>query len=282
MSLSTGIVLLCLTLAGPSLSSEFLHDSQESTSQGSPYESQGVFTQDEIEEPNEFYTPGFGGPEEPTEGDGLAEVAVHYQNDWDKDLRVECAKGQAIHQFRSEHDNRREDRRWRFDCKKFSDSSGVYCNWHYRINTWDAPMLFMCPANQYMAGVRSRHDNRREDRRWRFECKKFGDSSGVYCNWHYRINTWDAPMLFMCPANQYMAGVRSRHDNRREDREWDVYCCGKKNYCTKNCFLTGYVNDWDRPLHYNTHGAFTGLLSIHSNHREDRVFKVLTCDLAQC
>jgi hypothetical protein len=223
--------LLGLTLAGPSLSSELVFDSQDTTSQYSPYESQGVYTQDESvdeDEPNEFYTPDFGGAEEPTEGDGLAEVAVSYQNDWDRDLRVECAKGQAIHQFRSEHDNRREDRRWRFDCKKFSDSSGVYCNWHYRINTWDAPMLFMCPANQYMAGV------------------------------------------------------RSRHDNHREDREWDVLCCRKQNFCTKNCFLTRYVNDWDRPLHYNAHGAFTGLLSIHSNHREDRVFKVLTCDLARC
>ena len=45
-----------------------------------------------------------------------------------------------------------------------------------------------------------------------------GGYTYVKCNWYYHINDYDSPMHFMCPANYYMAGVRSHHDNHREDR----------------------------------------------------------------
>ena len=39
------------------------------------------------------------------------------------------------------------------------------------------------------------------------------------CQWFSRINKFRYPMFFMCPADYYMAGVKSRHSNKREDRE---------------------------------------------------------------
>ena len=62
-------------------------------------------------------------PDYPTQDktqEELANVEVYYQNGWDQDLHVECAHGQAIYKFQSIHDNRREDRKWRFDCKSVS------------------------------------------------------------------------------------------------------------------------------------------------------------------
>lgn len=51
--------------------------------------------------------------------DGV-EIQIHYQNNWDSDLHVECHKGSAIYKFQSIHNNKREDRLWRFDCKTVS------------------------------------------------------------------------------------------------------------------------------------------------------------------
>ena len=49
------------------------------------------------------------------------------------------------------------------------------------------------------------------------------------------VNEWDLPMNFMCPANQYIAGVESDHDNGREDRRWKFTCCGIPNHITLSC-----------------------------------------------
>ena len=59
----------------------------------------------------------------PTEGgdfEDTAEVEVDYQNDWDQPLHVECADGFGIYRVDSVHDNKKEDRRWRFYCKHVS------------------------------------------------------------------------------------------------------------------------------------------------------------------
>ena len=110
----------------------------------------------------------------------VAEVEVHYQNDWDRNLHAECSSNVAIFKFQSVHDNRREDRLWRFDCKKVHRLFLVLCAVNLKeiplrlslmvhlpaggIMESDLPMTFMYPANYYMAGVRSKHDNKREDR----------------------------------------------------------------------------------------------------------------------
>ena len=115
------------------------------------------------------------------EDNDVAEVEVCYRNDWDGDLHVECPSRNAIFKFQSIDDNGREDRLWRFDCKKVHRLFLVLCavnlkeiplrlslmvhQWFYGINEWDRPMHFICPANYYLAGVRSRHDNRKEDRK---------------------------------------------------------------------------------------------------------------------
>lgn len=46
------------------------------------------------------------------------------------------------------------------------------------------------------------------------------------CGWTGFVNNWDAVMNFICSDNRMIAGAYSVHDNGREDRRWDFYCCG--------------------------------------------------------
>ena len=57
----------------------------------------------------------------PTDTD-MANMQWNYQNDWDKRLHFECRSGEGIDEVLSEHHDKKEDRRWRFDCKKVSSA----------------------------------------------------------------------------------------------------------------------------------------------------------------
>ena len=45
---------------------------------------------------------------------------VDWQNEYDKDLFMDCYPSGAFYRVRSEHSNYYEDRRWRWDCKDVS------------------------------------------------------------------------------------------------------------------------------------------------------------------
>jgi len=96
-----------------------------------------------------------------------------YANYWDAQLHFDCPNNQALSRIYSHHDNRREDRRWKFGCCVVS--SNVYLQkggWTNYINGWDAQLDFGCKEDEVLVGVNSYHDNRREDRRWRFRCSR--------------------------------------------------------------------------------------------------------------
>jgi hypothetical protein len=45
------------------------------------------------------------------------------------------------------------------------------------------------------------------------------------CFWTGFVNDWDAVMNYVCPDNRFMAGMYSEHNNGREDRRFQFYCC---------------------------------------------------------
>ena len=101
--------------------------------------------------------------------------------------------------FFSEHDNNREDRRWRIYS---AAAHGVSCKRqgeHGYANNWDDKLTFVYPDNQALSTVISHHDNHREDRRWRFGCCVV--SSNAYLKrgrWTNNVNNWDARLDFRC------------------------------------------------------------------------------------
>ncbi|RUS78641.1 hypothetical protein EGW08_013611, partial [Elysia chlorotica] len=147
------------------------------------------------------------------------------------------------------------------------------------VNQWDLPVHFQCPAGQFLSAVSSIHNNHREDRLWNFACRPVCHGCHLSsCKWTGYVNYWDEPISFLCPANYFITGVESVHDNHFEDRRYKFKCCTLK---TCSCSITPYVNDWDLPLHYYVpHGqVLVGWASWHDNHREDRRHKFITCSL---
>jgi len=156
--------------------------------------------------------------------------------------------------------------------------------WH---NGWDGGLTYVCPVKNgkhhgAIKMMESYHDNHREDRRWHFECS-YDVQRAERCHWTDWINNWDAELYFICPNNGYIGGFHSYHDNHREDRRWKVVCCEAKPGL-EDCKWTGYINGWDGHMKYNVPSTrvIHGLYSVHSNHREDRIWRAYECRLKNC
>ncbi|XP_012946370.1 dermatopontin-like [Aplysia californica] len=146
-----------------------------------------------------------------------------YQNDWDGPHNFQCRHGEYVTSVHSVHDNRREDRRWQLGCGG-NEASGS-CRWSVYANSWDGPLHHLCPHNMVVAGVSSYHNNRKEDRLFKFRCCALAGKTITNCyltNW---VNYWDAPMNFQVPPGRAITGAHSVHDNRREDRRWKFNVC---------------------------------------------------------
>ena len=135
-------------------------------------------------------------------------------------------------------------------------------------NHYDKYHNFVCPAGQSVYRVYGHHDNGREDRKYCYNCRYEGNQAECYQTGY--VNDWDAPVATLCRPNYYIAGVRSYHDNVREDRRFDYKCCRNHNQCTRNCYLTKPVNSFDGHMDYNvgTGRVIVGAFSWHSNYRE--------------
>ena len=137
-------------------------------------------------------------------------------------------------------------------------------------NDYDGRLYRVCENGYGMYHVESMHDNHREDRLWRWECRQLFQNRLPTCSWTPYVNEFDQPILFMCGRDEYLRGVESYHSNDHEDRQWRFYCCHSHGYITKSCGITGYTNDWDQPLYFQARhgGVITGVFSYHDNYRE--------------
>jgi len=148
-------------------------------------------------------------------------------------------------------------------------------------NHFDGRLNFECPPGEYVHRIESVHDNRREDRRWKFHCR--AGFVTKTCRWSGYVNNWDARMHYICPGNDVIVGAHSYHDNGREDRRWKYKCC-EVVAKTSNCRWSNWINGWDARMDKQlSHGeVIRGFYSVHDNGREDRVWRVLTCKMANC
>jgi len=203
-----------------------------------------------------------------------------YLNNWDGDLDFTCADDEVLIGVYSDHNNRKEDRRWKARCaqlRPMRDFVITYSlsNWE---NSWDNALEFDAGVDGMITGLYSVHDNEKEDRRWKF---MYGSASGVDCieqSWTGWKNSWDGILSYTCPSNQVLHGIESYHDNELEDRRWKFQCCRvSSGVSVQRKGWTGYLNDWDRHLNYRcpaSDQAIIGVSSDHDNRREDRRWKV--------
>ena len=119
-------------------------------------------------------------------------------------------------------------------------------------NRYDAPLSKVCQGVQGMYKVSSVFSGHHSDRAWKWECRSVGSSGHKkQCSSTGYVNDWNQPMFFfMCPANQYIAGVESIHADRYEDRRWKFTCCAIPNHITLSCISSGFVNSLKLALNF--------------------------------
>merc|ERR1711907_648005 len=94
--------------------------------------------------------------------------------------------------------------------------------------------------------------------------------------WHGWINNWDGNMGWHTGGNTFVSGLHSTHSNHREDRLFKplVTTVGTNQ---RSHHWYGWINNWDRQFDFSCghNMAIIGFISYHSNHYEDRRWKVL-------
>ncbi|RUS86139.1 hypothetical protein EGW08_006087 [Elysia chlorotica] len=163
---------------------------------------------------------------------GLSAVwGVDYVNNWDGPVDFECPDAESIGYLYSIHSNTAEDRRWKIACRKPPSGAEVRkCEWtpNY-VNQNDRTLLYMCPANYVISGVKSVHSNRDEDRRYKFKCCKDSNYVTTSCTRSDWLNNWDGALDFTVANGRVLTGWFSVHDNSKEDRRHKFITCQLKD-----------------------------------------------------
>ncbi|KPP58221.1 hypothetical protein Z043_123973, partial [Scleropages formosus] len=118
----------------------------------------------------------------------------------------------SIQHKRGTHHNHHEDRLWGFECKNTFDSSPD-CHWTYYVNDFDQEFSFECPSNYVLSGMESYHENKHEDRRWKFYCCRINNFCNSNCQWTPYVNNFDETFDFYVPTQNYLVGTGSYHNN---------------------------------------------------------------------
>ena len=155
-----------------------------------------------------------------------ASVQVSYQNSPDRPLNVQCreSNGEAINRMQSVYSPPHGDRRFRFSCVKVAATPAKHCQWYNDINEFDQPLVFTCPSDYYINGIKSYHLNAKEDRRWSIRCCKSDGYHTESCELTDYINEFRATIdetasLSSCKdkkATAFFTGFYSYDDNSRQ------------------------------------------------------------------
>ncbi|XP_048767671.2 hemagglutinin/amebocyte aggregation factor-like [Ostrea edulis] len=155
-------------------------------------------------------------------------MSDQWKNQWDKPLNFQCPSSlSAITHIVSTHSNGKEDRRFNFDCTRVQGVSGPRsCKLSGYVNDWDRDILYTCPDGGYLNGISSVHNNKKEDRRYRFRCcTPKGRYYHKFCRWTGWVNNWDATFSYFVPRNYVIRGINSIHSNSKEDRRFKFEVC---------------------------------------------------------
>jgi hypothetical protein len=206
---------------------------------------------------------------------------TNWVNQYDGQMDWSTGSNRMVTGFYSQHNNHKEDRVWKF--YHGSASGGVRCHSKYWTsdyqNVWDGTLSFSCAENEAISGFQSRHDNGKEDRRWKIQCCKVTNVQLHDVGLTGYLNNWDGNLDFTCADDEVLIGVYSVHDNRREDRRWKARCAQLRPMgdFVISYSLSNWENFWDNALEFDagTDGMITGLYSVHDNKREDRRWKFM-------
>lgn len=136
-------------------------------------------------------------------------------------------------------------------------------------NGYDSYYNFTCSSGHSINHIWGVHSNRHEDRKYCYGCRS-NSRSASHCYQTGYVNTWDQPVAKLCNPDYYIAGVRSYHHNRYEDRRFDYKCCRNTGQCARNCRLFGPANSFDGSMNFQlgTNQVLVGAFSWHHDYYE--------------
>lgn len=155
--------------------------------------------------------------------------SVHSTDGWGLYLEIPCYESNTFSMIAgvtSHHNNKAEDRRFRF---LTTSVAGLKClptqGWTDYQNFFDEEVQFTCPDHHALMGFSSAHSNEKEDRRYRFRCCDVTDSGFRIAEKRYTSpNEFDAEQNQVCSHNEVAVGMTSYHDNDKEDRRFRLQC----------------------------------------------------------
>ncbi|KAI8794921.1 dermatopontin [Biomphalaria glabrata] len=154
---------------------------------------------------------------------GLLVTEADYVNNYDQPFDFQCPAAQILSYISSVHHNGAEDRRWEFLCRTVGKTDT--CNWSDYVNTFDEMVAFSCPDGTVMTGVSSYHDNRPEDRRFKFQCCRVVEKQTSGCFMTNYVNDYDEKLTLDVPEGHAVKGAFSCYHNGAHDRRWKFEIC---------------------------------------------------------
>jgi len=233
-----------------------------------------------------------------------------YKNSYDGVLNYQMPNPYVMVGFLSDHDDNKEDRRFKFrECKVtftvqsqdlgqplasqrqmvWTDSpqSGSFSSdnggWY---NSYDDTLNFkaeLAHDGAFLCGMQTQHSNSAEDRKFKFAtCSFTGQGSQRTNTWTSSYcNSWDGVMNCDCPSGRAMYGVYSKHSNNKEDRRWKLHCSKVSGITVQSdrCYETEYINGMDGSAHFETDAnmVMVGMRGYHYDGTEDRRYRFKLC-----
>jgi len=157
-------------------------------------------------------------------------VSKRWQNSFDKQHKFTAPLGHAVYSIESRHDSKYEDRVWTWLSRpEIALEDRNTCIWSIYQNDWDKPVNYVCPNfSPILGGTESYHSNKREDRRFKYECCGLNpqgfDIPLFYCYW----TGWtahDAYFKQTASTGWVFTGVQSQHSGKTEDRQFKFRLC---------------------------------------------------------
>jgi len=146
--------------------------------------------------------------------------------------------------------------------------------WHSWINSWDGSMSWQTPNHVFWSGLRSVHNNHREDRLYSPLLTRNGATIS-HRHWSGWLNNWDQYFAYTCPNNYVVTGMISYHHNGAEDRRFRIQCGHFRHLNVRKHGWPGWQTHWDSTFHIGCgSNPAVGFSSYHDNRKEDRRWRV--------
>lgn len=92
---------------------------------------------------------------------------------FDSVSRIECPGNSVVTSVESHHNDRYEDRMWTYQCGSFDGWVTDMSFWTDWVNHYDKAFDFECGDQHVITGILSYHQNRYEDRLFKFKCSRW-------------------------------------------------------------------------------------------------------------